>query len=897
MLTPRMRRAFRLAIRRGDWTRADVDAELRFHVEMRTEQLVAAGWSRTEAEAEARRRFGPSWDGAVRDLHRSGNAREERLAMRERLDALWYDIRYAARSLRRAPRFAAAAVLTLGLGLGATTLIFSLVDHVVLRPLPYREPDRLVVVREVVGDMRAAYPSLPANGRHYLEFRRACRSCAGMAALRRSSVTLAGDGDPQRLGAARVSAGLFDVLGVRPALGRGFREEEDRIGHAGVVMLSDGFWRRQFGADPSVIGRTITLNGAQVVIIGVLPPAGGLPPGDALGGMISLARQIDIYRPLAMSEREATTTGEYDYGVIARLAPGATPARLQSELDGVVTALAPQDGKKPGADRVLVLPLQSQVVGSAREPMLLLLAAVCAVLLIVCVNLTNLSLARNVTRQRESAVRVALGAGWSRLARQALAESLAIAVAGGALGLFLAQLGLRSLLALAPVTLPRLAEVRLDARVFAAAACLTVLIGIVIGVVPAVRSAGVDPGEALKSGSRTMTGGRSAGRWRSLFITAQVACSTVLLVAAGLFLSSFIRVLGVDRGFNDTDRVLALDVALPAATYGDDARLAAFYERVVAEVSAVSGVESAAAASALPLEGETWVNGVARAEDVGSGAEAPPANYRFVSPGYLETVGTPLRRGRAFGAGDRGRRVAVVSERVARTLWPGEDPVGRSMSTGEKGLAEVIGVAADVHTSSLEREGSLVVYLPMWDNPQGQSSVIARTAGDPAAMTAAIRAAIRRVDPAVPVPRVRTMAQVVSAATAARHFQLILLGVFAAMALVTASVGIYGVISQSLASRTGEIGIRMALGAQPGDVHRMVLREGLTPVAAGLAIGLVAAVAAGRAAAGLLFQVRPGDPVTLAAVAVVLGLVAVVACMVPARRATANGLAIMLRAD
>ncbi len=897
MLTPRVRRAFRLAVRRADWTRADVDAEVRFHVEMRTEQLVAAGWSRADAEAEARRRFGSSWDNAVRALHRSGDAREERLAMRERLDALWYDIRYAARSLRHAPRFAAAAVLTLGLGLGATTLIFSLVDHVVLRPLPYGEPERLVVVREVVGDMRASYASLPANGRHFLEFRRACRSCSGMAALRRSAVTLSGEGDPQRLGAARVSAGLFEVLGVRPALGRTFREDEDRPGHAGVVMLSDGFWRRQFGGDPRAVGRTITINDEPVAIIGVLPPAGGLPPGDALGGMISLARQIDIYRPLAMSEREATTAGEYDYGVIARLAPGATPSRLEGELDGVVASLAPQDGTKPGADRVLVLPLQAQVVGSAREPMLLLLAAVGAVLLIVCVNLTNLSLARNVGRQRESAVRVALGAGWGRLARQALTESLAIAVAGGALGLLLAQLGLRSLLAFAPVTLPRLAEVRLDGRVFAAAACLTILIGIVIGVVPAARSAGVDPGEALKSGSRTLAGGRSAARWRSLFITAQVACSTVLLAAAGLFLSSFIRVLGVDRGFNDTDRVLALDVALPATGYGDAGRLAGFYERVVAEVAAVPGVESAAAASALPLEGETWVNGVARSEDVGSGAEPPPANYRFVTPGYLQTVGTPLRRGREFDAGDRGRRVAIVSERTARTLWPGEDPVGRSAYTGEKGLVEVVGVAADVHTSSLEREGSLVVYLPMWDNPQWQGSVIARTAGEPAAMTAAIRAAIRRVDPAVPVPRVRTMAQVVSAATAARHFQLTLLAVFAAMALVTASVGIYGVISQSLASRTGEIGVRMALGAQPGDVHRMVLREGLTPVAIGLAIGLLAAVVAGRAAAGLLFQVRPGDPATLAGVTALLGLVAVVACIVPARRATANGLAVMLRAD
>lgn len=349
MLRPRVRRAFHLAVRRADRTAADVDAELRLHVELRVEQLVAAGWARADAEAEARRRFGPSWDEAVRQLHRFGRAREERLAMREQLDSLWHDLRYAVRGLRRAPRFAAAAVLTLALGLGATTAIFSLVDHVVIRPLPYADPHRLVVVREVVGELRAVYPTMPANAAHFLELRRACAACDGVAAIKRAAVTLGGAGDPQRLGAVRVSANLFSVLGVRPALGRGFRDEEDQPGRDRVVVLGDAFWRRQYGADPAVVGRTIMLNDAAFEVVGVLPPGVGLPAGDALGALVGLPRDIDVYRPLALTEREATTPGEFDYAVLARLRRGVSAERLQGHLDAIVAGLLEREGKARGA--------------------------------------------------------------------------------------------------------------------------------------------------------------------------------------------------------------------------------------------------------------------------------------------------------------------------------------------------------------------------------------------------------------------------------------------------------------------------------------------------------------------------------------------------------------------
>jgi putative ABC transport system permease protein len=896
-LPPRVRGAFRLAVRRPAWTDADVDDELRFHLEMRVEQLVARGWTREEAEVEARRRFGPSWDEAVRHLHESGRAREERLAMRERLDAVWQDLRYAVRTLRRAPRFALAAVLSLALGLGATTVIFSLVDHVVLRPLPYADPGRLVVVREAIAELRAVYPTMPANASHFLAFRRACTACEGVAAIKRSAVTLTGRGDPQRVGAARVSANLFAVLGVAPALGRGFREEEDRPGAARVVVLSDAFWRRQFGGDPSVVGRTVTLNDAPFEVVGVLPPRVGLPGGDALGALIGLPREVDVYRPLALTPREETTPGEFDYAVIARVRPGVTPAQLEGQLGGLLAGVLERAGATPGSVRPVVVPMQEQVVGGAGRPLLVLLAAVAAVLLIVCVNLANLTLVRAGGRERESAVRVAMGAGRGRIARLALAESAVLALAGCAVALLLARWGLDALVALAPATLPRIAEVRLDGRVFAAAALLATVVGLGVGALPALRAGRIQPGETLKAGTRTVKGGRTAARRRSLFITAQVAFSTVLLVAAGLLLTSFVRVLRVDRGF-ETAGVLALDVVLPVASYDTDARRLQYFEQVQAALAGVGGVRSSAVASALPLEGETWVDGIARADAAGEGGERPTANLRFVSPDYFATVGTPVRRGQSFSSTDRGRRTVVVSERVARTLWPGQDPVGQRILAGNSDTAAVVvGVASDVRTSRLEEEGSLVVYLPVWEYPPAQASLVVRTAGDPSAATADVRAALRRVDPTVPVARVRTMSDVVAAATAARRFQLGLLALFAVMALVTAATGIYGVIAQSLASRAGEMGVRLALGARPADVRRLVLREGLTPTALGLVAGVVAAVALGRGLQSLLFEVRPGDPTTLAVVAVVLGAVAVAACAIPARRAAATGVAAMLRQE
>lgn len=815
---------------------------------------------------------------------------------KELLATLAADVRHAARALRRTPRFAAAAILTLALGLGATTVIFSLVDHIVLRPLPYRDVERLVVVREVIEEMRGTYPSLGANASHYLGWRNGCASCEGVAALRKLQLTMTGDGDPQPLGAVRVSANFLPLLGVQPAIGRGFTPEEDAPGNDRVVLLSDAFWRRQFGGERSIVGTTILLDDAPYTVSGVLPADFALPAGDALGPIVGLPREIDVFKPLALSPREQVTPGEFDYVVLAKLRQGVAPRVARAQLDAVVTSIVAR-GTSGMTIRTQVASLQDQVVGASRRPMLFLLAAVAGVLLIVCVNLANLSLARNSARRREAAVRIALGAGRARLMRLALTESLLLAVTGGALGLLLAWWGIRALVASAPATLPRVSAVGLDARVFAVGAIVAIVVGFAVGVFPALRLASADPAETLKSGGRTTTASRGANRRRGVFIASQIALSTVLLVGTGLFLRSFVRVLGVDRGF-ESERLLAIDVALPRTKYSRGDLRAQFHERAMDELRTLPGVTSVAVTSALPLEGESQVDMLSYENDTRPAGERPTGGIRLVSPTYFETLGMPIRRGRAFDASDRNRPVVVLSERAASTLWPGEDPIGKRMVPGSNDpLAEVVGIVSDVRTSTLEKEGSFIAYVPYWQRGLAEASIVLRTTGDPAGITSAARAALRRVDPLVPVAKTRTMEQVVSTTVAVRRFQVTLLVMFAVMALLTASIGIYGVISQSLATRTGEIGVRMALGAQPARVHRLVLAEGLRPVAAGLAIGVAGSIALGRWTENLLFEVRASDPITIAGVVMILGVVALVACLIPARRATTTGLVEMLRAE
>jgi putative ABC transport system permease protein len=742
-----------------------------------------------------------------------------------------------------------------------------------------------VVARLNIKEMSDVYPTMPAGAMHFEEWQRRCTVCDGMAALKPIGLTLSGGGgDVQRLGAARVSASLFPLLGVQPALGRAFTRSEDQPGRDHVVMITDALWRSRFGADPSVVGRTITLNSAPYVVVGVLPADFRLPKGNELGDMVTFAPETQVFIPLALTAFESSSPGAFDYAVIARLRAGVTLPQARAQLDAIEAGIAAQLPNKLTV-RTVLTPLQDQVVGASRSALLLLLAAVSAVLLLVCINIATLLLARNTDRLREAAIRVALGARRARLVRQALTECILLSVAGGILGVALSYWGLAGLLAIAPSNLPRVAEVRIDAGVLVVAFLVSTVAGVLFGILPALRFGASNPGELIEGGGRTSTQGRGGVRSRSALVGMQVALSTVVLIATVLFIASFARVRRVDKGF-DAEHVLAVDVVLPAAKYGDVGQRSQYYQSVLAGLLSVPGVTSTAVTSALPLEGESFVNDVAAEGDAGRSGERPLANLRFVTPGYFATMGTTLRSGRPFSESDGRRSVVVVSERAASVLWPGVNPIGKRVITGDNSEpAEVLGVVADVSTTSLEQGGSVVIYVPFSHWVPSTATVLVRSSTDPAELAGVVRARIHDIDPTVPVAKMRTMAQVVSATVAQRRFEAVLLALFAAVALLTAIVGIYGTTSYAVAHRANEIGIRMVLGAKAQDIQMLVMRDGLLPVATGLVVGLVAAWIMGRLFAGMLFQVKPTDPLTLIGVPLLLGAAAAVACYAPARRA------------
>ena len=793
----------------------------------------------------------------------------------------WNDLRYAGRTLRREPVFAAVAVLTVALGIGANTAIFSIVNGVLLRPLPYAEPDRLVALREVVPAVAQTYPTLPVSARHFTEWRQRLHSFEGMSAIDPGSATLTSSREPEQLDTMRVSADLFRTIGVHAALGRTFVDGEDQEGKNGVAVLSYSLWQRRFNGDPGVAGTTIHLDGRPLTVVGVLPAGFQCPnPGILQVGKSNAAR-ADLFVPLVFSKQElGQLMGEFNYNVVARLKPGATMSAAAAELNVAAAELAKLSGEKMEL-RGWAGPLLDSMVGQARRGLIVLLGAVGSVLLIVCVNLANLMLARGERHARESAIQAALGAGGRRLVRQALSLSLLVALLGGALGVGIAAGSLGGLVKSAPADIPRLQEVRLDARVLVFALAITTLTGLLFGLAPAWRAARTDPQSALRSGGRTGTGSAGALRLRSSLVVAEVGLSTVLLVTAGLLMSSFLRVTRGQMGFR-APTVLAADVQIPTAKYHEQAQRDQFFLRALDRLAGQPGVVSAAIVTALPLQGETWIDSVSVPGDTRSDWQKTPANVRFISPDYFRAMGIPLRSGRPFSNDDQ-RKVAIVSEGLAHLFWPGQDAVGRQVMDGDT-PREVIGVAGDVRADS-DKPPVAMLYRPYWDYSPRRVTLVARAAGDPHSIAGALRAAVRGVDPDVPLADMRTMQEVLEQSVAQRRFQMRLAGAFAATALLLAALGIYGVVSYSVARRTNELGIRLALGAQAHQLYRMVLRQALAPVALGLLVGLAGALAAGRVLASLLYQVSPRDPELLAAAAALLGAVALAASFLPARRA------------
>jgi len=796
------------------------------------------------------------------------------------------DARQGARQLRRNPGFTVVAVLTLALGIGANTAIFSLVNTVLLRPLPYSHPQRLYLVRVIIPQWAKFAPSLEANLPGFQVWRKQVRSFEDVTLAESTSAILSGAGDAVRIRGVRSSANLFEFLGVQPAQGRGFRPEEDETGRGRVVVLSDEFWRSRFQADPALLGRSILLDGVPHLVVGILPPSFVLNAG--LNGLSPVDRRQDFFVPLdGPRYYEQDLIGEFDFSAVARLKPGVTPAVALAELDSVQAQIAQQAHE--GLDlKAQLLPLNDVVAGPARRGLVFLFAAVFAVLLIVCANLAGLLLARIPSRLREAAVRRALGATRLGLIRQLLVESLLLSAGGGALGVLFASLGVQGMTHLTALSLPRLAEVHIDARVFGFMLTLTAVTGVLCGVLPAWRITRAQPYEALKSAAASTTHGVRIRHARQTLVGCEVGLATSLLILAGLFTASLVRLLQLNPGFA-VENVLAADVDLSAQSYPLPVNRLDFYNRALDGIRTLPGVRDAGWINLIPLSGQGSVTGIGLPSQLQSPEANPHANYRAVSAGYFSAMGIPLLQGRVFTEADRGRRVVLVSKSIAERLWPGGNPIGQTCLTQWAGdvESEVIGVVGDIRTVRLEDPPLLMVYVPDWFNEistPSSASLIAHTSLDPASLAAAVRSSIRKVDPGVPVVALRPMTQIVSESVAPRRFQLFLILAFALSSLFLASLGIFGVVAYSVEQRRSELGIRIALGAQLADLRRMVLRQGMTPVVAGLAAGILTASLFGQLLKSLLFEVGAFDSLTISTVGIVVAAVAFAACDIPARR-------------
>ena len=793
------------------------------------------------------------------------------------------DFRYALRSLARNPGYAAIVVLILAVGIGANTAMFSIVDGVLLRPLPFRQPEQLYAVQESVPKFSNMAPDFPVNAMHYREWKKRWTAAEQMGLLDWRTYNLTSGGEPEKVNAERISATLFPMLGVQPAIGRGFLEAEDQEGRDQVVLLSDSLWRRRFHADPNVLGQKVVLNDKPYEVIGVMPAGLKLPRVSQLQSMHLNDEDPDIWKPFAATSDDLEPLGNFNFGCIIRLKHGATmPAALQ-EANGIVADIL-RDLPDKVEVRAKMSPLQQQMTGRSRNGLLLLLSAVGAVLLIVCVNIANLMLARATGRRREFAIRAAVGASTRRLLRQMLTESLVVATIGGGLGIAIAYGVLHLILTNAPVAVARLDEVRIDGRVLAVACALTLLSALFFGMLPAWRASRIDPQEGMRSSGRSFSESRQSGRARTLLVALEVALSTVCLAAAGLLLNSFVRLMHVDKGF-DTDHVVSVDLYLAGTRYPEKARIA-FLRRAVEAASPLPGVTAVGVVNVLPLSGE-GNNNLLIVDGVNVPLfERPLVDMRSVNGDYFRAMGIPLRSGRVFQESDREHGVAIMAEGTARKLWPGENPLGKKVRFGEPSapVMEVIGVAGDVRGNGLQKVPQQVVYIPYWYRGRNATSLVVRTGMDPKSIAGAVRTELRKLDPELPVPQFRTMDDIVSASVSERRFQLTLVLLFAGIALVLASLGIFGVVSYTVAQRRGEMGIRLALGATAANLRGMVVRQGLAPVAIGLACGIAGALALGRVMEGLLFGVRAYDPWTLAGVSILLIAVAAAACYIPAAR-------------
>jgi predicted permease len=807
------------------------------------------------------------------------------------MESFWHDLRFGFRQLLAKPGFTAIATLSLALGIGANTAIFSLVDAVLLRPLPFHDPDRLVMVWEDAA--KIGFPRNTPAPANYADWKAQNQVFEDVAAINYRTYNLTDEGEPEKVEAQAVTANFFALLGVKPELGRVFTQEEDKPDGNKVALLSHGLWQRRFGGDPALVGKEILLDGQKRTVVGVAPP-----------GFQFLSNETSLWVPMAFSPQELANRGSHYLTVVARMKPGVTLQQAGADVAAIMRRIN-RDYPTPGLEHgSVVISLREQLAGDVRPALIVLLVAVGFVLLIACANIANLLLSRGAARYREIAVRAALGAGRNRIVRQLLTESVLLAVAGGLAGLLFAWFSFSFLKQIVPDSMALNAGVRIDAGVFGFTLLLSLLTGIIFGLAPALQAAKLDLNEALKQGGGRM--GTVAGhrRLRSALVVIEVALALVLLVGAGLLIQAFLRLRALDIGVNP-ENALTLRTALPRNKYGELPKRDAFYRQTLERVRALPGVVSAGYTTAAPL---TWKGGTN--SFAVEGREQGPeqdAQSRQVSTGYMEAMGVELRQGRFFNDHDdaQSQPVAIINETMARQFWPGENALGKRLKIGsidsQNPWVMVVGVVGDIKEMGLEAPNKAEMFFPyqqlprmLWNMPR---DLIVRTTGDPMSVAAAARQAVWSVDPSQPVSNIRTMNEILAEEVAQRRIGMTLLAAFAALALALASLGIYGVLSYSVSQRTQEIGVRMALGAGRKDVLRIVLADGMRLATAGVAAGLGVSFALTRLMTGLLFGVSASDPRTLCGVTLLLITVALAACLIPARRATRVDPMIALRCE
>jgi putative ABC transport system permease protein len=807
------------------------------------------------------------------------------------MEGFLQDLRLTFRTLRKSPGFTAVAVLTLALGIGANTAIFSVVDTLVLRPLPYTAAERLVVPRNLTpeGDRVAG------SYADYLDWRRQTDVFERVALFQPGNVNLAGAQEAERVLSLIVSQDFFATLGVRPVLGRTFLPDEHTMERPDVVILSHGLWRRRFGGDPEIVGKAVVVNSVPSTVVGVMS-RGATWPEDT-----------EVWRPIplaAIPTEDLTRRDNFIWQPVARLAPQASLETARARVAALAKSAAAEHPEFPASWSATVIPLGEWVAGpEMRTALLVLLGAVGLVLLIACGNVANLLLARSAARAREIAVRTALGAERLRLVRQLLTESLVLALLGGVFGCLLAAWGITTLVALAPPGTPRMDEVGLNLRVLVFGLAITLATSLIFGLAPALKAARSTLSTALREGAQRTTEGFRATRARGGLIVAEVALSLVLVVGAGLMIKSLVRLQQVDPGIR-VERLLSAMITVPSAKYESEGERSAFYQELIRRLSELPDVEAIGLTSALPVGGGGLYLGRAFLSE---GQPPPPAGpehegqWNVVSPGYFRTVGIPLVRGRDFTASDDSAStpVIILSESFARRIFLDGDALGRRIRSwrDENVLREVIGIVGDVRYSGLGEEPDPLVYVPHAQNAWSSMALVARSSADPSGAVAGIRRLVRELDPDLAVADVRTMPEVLDESLASPRFTTLLLSIFAAIALVLAAIGLYGIISYSVAQRTRELGIRLALGADAPHVRALVLRQGMTLTAAGLVIGLVGATAMSRVLSSLLYEVSTTDPPTFVAISALLATVALIATYVPARRATRVDPVVALRAE